>query len=145
MTKSAFFLLLAGLLIAACVNEPGESQEQGATPQDIAFTFHCEEQRIDENEPAGYSVYAIAEEYKVKLAEIDTCTTISKAQYARLRIPYKALAAAGGTSAGAGSYFYALRDNQQISIFQGRTSMERAPVDYELLVTYEDGRYHFHQ
>lgn len=147
MNKPLVLTLLIGLLVAACSRDPDGSQRTDDSGKDILFTFHCEAMDGGENQAVAFSVYAIADEYKVKLGETDTCTAISRERFERFQIPGEALAAAGGTAAVESSYFYALRNQQQISIFQGKGKVqtEEVRIEYKLLATYENGRFHFHQ
>jgi hypothetical protein len=76
---------------------------------------------------ARSAVYALLDESKVKLAEINGCDQIPPDDYAALGIPEDALTAVGGISEGIGKYLYAQVNREQLSFFIASGEVEDRP------------------
>jgi hypothetical protein len=130
MRYAFLFLLLA---IWQCQPSGSSSQEAGEqqdSPQDVAsrgldaapevslVTFICHT-LMDENENPNSQVFIQINQQRVKIADIQACDVITPDSYGRYEIPETAIAACGGWWAGAGDYFYALREGDIIRVMKG--------------------------
>lgn len=87
-------------------------------PANPMVTFICHT-LMDENENPNSQVFIQINDSRIKVADIQACDMISPANYADYGIPGNAIAACGGWWAGAGDYFYALREGDIIRVMKG--------------------------
>ena len=111
---------------------------------DLSIVFQCDPVTF----PSGdtlYSVYAIIEDYKIKLDETSSCEAVEPNQYEALQLPYDALAAIGGkTSKATDTYYYVERKGEQLLFFRREVGNSQA-IDstYQLIAIYKDGSFTF--
>lgn len=114
MVKKVIFFggVLWGLLFAQCAPDTGRKAP-------LALRFECET-RIDESTGSPFSeVFLLADEEKIKVAEIGACDPFDASQYADYGMPSTTLAACGGWWAGAGDYLFAVQEGDSVLVFQG--------------------------
>ena len=138
-TKIQSLLFLTALLIFVACNNDSSGGAQEVT---FDVTFTCEETETDEIGPIS-SLYVTINSSKTKLADIRGCAgTLSSDEYAVYDVPTEAKAAAYGYWAGAGDYFYAIRDGEKLKIFRAEMDeMQDGKLDYEHLTEYQNGRF----
>jgi len=135
--KILFTLMAAAFLLSGCKEDTTKEEEH--LREDLSIAFQCE-QLFSETGDTLYGVYAVIEDYKIKLAETNPCEAISPDRFGELQIPSDALAAVGGkTEENSGAYFYAERESGQLLIYQQDT----LKTDYQLIATFQDGNFHF--
>ncbi len=74
---------------------------------------------MDEYENPNSQVFIQINDSRIKIADIQACDVIGPDSYAQYDIPADAIAACGGWWAGAGDYFYAVRDGDIIRVMKG--------------------------
>jgi hypothetical protein len=109
------WLILSTLIpLLAFTNCRRTGSEEAALLQTV--TLNCEPlEELDGT--ARFAVYALLDESKVKLAEINSCDYISPDNYATLGIPEDALTAVGGMFEDTGEYLYAQLKAEQLQFF----------------------------
>jgi hypothetical protein len=131
------FALATGILAWSCRPEVRQ-------PKSPAFTvsFTCESMDSDPESPAT-SVFAIINESKAKIAEIDNCSSIFPDSYEQFHIPDSALAAAGGWRTGGGDFFYAVQEDDKIVVY--RASIDDNGLEntyrYRPVASFANGRF----
>ena len=130
MTKCYLFFSII-LLFFACKNEP-----KTATPAEVEVPvltayLQCETtEDADETLPLS-EVFLRLGEYKLKIGSLLNCAEIDTASYQNYQIPSNALSAAGGWWAGAGDYFYVVKDSDHFVVKQGQMAEEKSADDYD--------------
>lgn len=144
--------VLALLLIAtvfACQperkNNNASLEGTNAVQAPVNIQLQCESISENEEDPM-YSVYAIVDDNKAKVAEIAVCEQISADAYNQYQIPLEALTAVGGWWAGYGSYIYATRsEDSSISIYlaEAGSSANESGLTTKKIATFANGNFVF--
>lgn len=117
--------LLAMVILAQCGPATSSSEKENTeapaakgVPPITILTFICQT-LMDENEQPSSQVFLQINQERVKIADIAACDVINGDRFADYGIPSAAVAACGGWWAGAGDYFYAVRDGDHIKVMKG--------------------------
>lgn len=113
-----FPLLLVFILFFSCQNEIDTSQDNQPLTDVVSPTLLCEDISQDADITPRQDVYFLANEMKVKIANLSICDTILTENYATINIPSTALIAVGGHWAGAADYIYLDKKGEVITIQQ---------------------------
>jgi len=137
-------VLLAMLLLAACKTDKKAEQDSADTAPPMDVQLICEAAPAESENPYN-GVFMIVNENKTKIADINACDKINPADYATYDIPKEALIAVGGWWAGAGDYFYVLRQGAGLTVYHAQVDEAQEVEGYHYLpvVSYADGRYSF--
>ncbi len=100
------------------VNQDITSRSTDTAPTVSVVTFICHT-LMDEYENPNSQVFIQINDSRIKIADIQACDVIGPDSYAQYDIPADAIAACGGWWAGAGDYFYAVRDGDIIRVMKG--------------------------
>lgn len=137
MKKIIPFLLFFPILFA-CKND---SQQKGgeadaAIIEQTNVMLLCKTiTEMDEETGAPMSeVYLQLAESKVKVADINTCETITPDLYEQYQIPKGAISAAGGWFAGAGDYLYLIEEDGNYVVKKGEIFEESEDNNYNYRV-----------
>lgn len=146
MRNTLAILLFAATLACQPEKKNNTSSDGSATAQaPLNIQLQCESISENEEDPM-YSVYAIVDDNKAKVAEIAVCDQIPVDSYNQYQIPEKALTAVGGWWAGYGSYIYATRSSEStISIFlaEAGTSADESGMTTKKIATFANGNFVF--
>jgi len=137
-------IFLGILLLAACKPDKKGEQETTDTPQATDVQLVCEATGEDPDNPQN-GVYMIVDESKAKIANINACDQINLSDYATYDIPKEAVVAVGGWWAGAGDYFYVLRQDAGFTVYHAQVDEAQEVEGYRYLprASYQDGRFNF--
>ena len=124
--KNLILLSALSLSFAACnnaaKNETISSQSDMQMPavvSSIAFESAYVGKPGEEDEIPLYQVALTVNGQKTILDTVSSCTPIPKEDFKSKEIPQTALAAAGGWWAGAGDYFYAIQEGNDVVVMAG--------------------------
>ncbi len=137
-TKIIFPTFFSVILFTACQTAPADEEKE----ESYKVRLQCQAVSEDEAFPQS-AVFAIVNQNKVKLASISNCDSIAPASYEDYEIPAEALAAVGGWWAGAGDYFYAIREDSTITFYQGwaEEGQEEESYHYSKIGIFSDGQF----
>ena len=109
-------IFLLGLLSTTMLWQCAPDSDAGGNNASLLVRLECETQ-IDTSSGSPVSdVYLLAQEQKVKVAEIGACELFNQSSYATYQIPDSALAACGST----GNYVYVIQEANTLKVFQGQ-------------------------
>lgn len=99
--------------------------------------------RLECGAPSGSSqgdVYAIIDDYKVKITSIKTCQSIDRSQFSKTEIPDSAIIAVGN---GQNLQVFAVQTGPNYEFIRSRKRRMTPGWTYETIVAFEDGRFRF--
>ncbi|NUO01080.1 MAG: hypothetical protein HUU01_10745 [Saprospiraceae bacterium] len=137
-------LFLGILWLAACTADKKTEQDAAEPSPPLNVQLVCEATSEDPDTPQN-GVFMIVNESKTKIANINACDKINPSDYATYDIPKEAIIAVGGWWAGAGDYFYVLRQETSLTVYHAQVDEEQEVEGYRYLptVSYRDGRFNF--
>lgn len=100
------------------VTDRGLDETSGGDVEIKILTFICQTVRDEYDNPHS-QVFLQLNNDRIKIADISACDIINGDSFAQYQIPAEALAACGGWWAGAGDYFYAIREGNHIKVMKG--------------------------
>jgi|APTNR8051073442_1049403.scaffolds.fasta_scaffold02259_10 hypothetical protein len=132
------------LLLTACNPDKKTEQDTTDAAQPMNVQLICEATGEDPDNPQN-GVFVIINESKTKIADINACDQIAPSDYATYDIPKEAVVAVGGWWAGAGDYFYVLRQDAGLTVYHAAVDEAQEVEGYRYLpsVRYQDGRFSF--
>lgn len=138
--KLRYFLALSILtgLVCSCRLDPSPlTEEQEIAQQKVELVCESIQTPMHKNRQA---VYVIIDENKVKIAELDNCTTLKVKDFSDHLIPEDALAAIEGEK----EVIYASLEEQKIVFLAGKKELvQDDQAEYYPLVAYEMGKFFF--
>ncbi len=93
-------------------------------PTELKAQFECKNISTDEDAPLTIVQFS-ANGKSWHIDSVSQSKVFEKAEFAQHQIPETALAACGGWWAGAGDYFYAIREGDSLKIYQGWQAEEQ--------------------
>lgn len=133
----ALIIISLTIFIAACRVDPDPMDEE--IPTGLQIELVCEPIRSVANENQS-AVYVIIEENKVKIAELQNCSTVTMENFSNLQIPIEAVAAVSGDA----ESVYATMVGNKVIFFAGKKEFSQdGTMEYYPLVAYEKGKYYF--
>ena len=132
------------LLFTACTTDKKAEQDTSDAQPPLNVQLICEAAGEDPDNPQN-GVFVIVNESKTKIANINACDQINPSDYATFDIPKEAVVAVGGWWAGAGDYFYVLRQDNGLTVYHAQVDEAQEVEGYRYLpsVRYQDGRFSF--
>ncbi len=101
--KSSIYFFLTFLLFTSCSSENTTTSKSSTAPN---LSLVCQKETSKMEGIPAHSVHLVFNDKKIKLADIQSCETFPKEDFANYDIPKNAMQAIGGWWAGAGEYFY---------------------------------------
>jgi hypothetical protein len=135
-------LISTVLLFFACTHNAEKTSEASnltlLSPDNVGLV--CEEIPVENEEVTGprHLVYFLAMEKEMKVAEIQSCETISADDYPAYQIPAEALAAVGGWYAGSGDYLYLIQEGENFVVKQAIVDegVDKPGYEYKTVFSY---------
>lgn len=134
MKKQILVTLSFLVFIFACQNEPKTDQSHLSKPDvvlpELTAKLICQSTNDTNDEIPKSEVFLQLGDYKLKIGYLLNCAEIDTANYSNYQIPQNALTAAGGWWAGAGDYFYVIKNGENFVVKKGIMNAQKAADDY---------------
>ena len=121
MREKITFTLIWLALFFACKTDTGNSSED--KEKLFKATLACEVLNGNQDQVQS-GVFLLFNDNKIKIANISSCETIEPERFEQYKIPALAQSACGGWWAGAGDYFYLIKDQDSYLVYQGFVAEE---------------------
>jgi hypothetical protein len=130
ITLSFSFLCFITFLVS-CSNKSDKQKDTGnqadtgkvvnnppASTKPAEPTLICKNVAVDSIMPQ-FELSLLADGKEIKIKTINNCSLIDSSDYKRYEIPEDAICARGGWYAGGGDYYYIVKRNGKLSVFEG--------------------------
>ncbi len=107
---------------------PEAEAETSTQPQKVALI--CNDLGEGEYGTPQAEVFLDIDGNKIKVGTIAACSAIPAEDYTQHEIPTNAVAACGGWWAGAGDYFYAIIENNEVAVYRGAIDESEESTGY---------------
>lgn len=142
MKKLLWFLSFIILIGISCQSDRSKTEQKtnvarAESPKKVKPTLICETVSLNDTLPI-FEVFALIEESKMKIADVNNCDAIAAKDFGQYQIPAQAINAVGGWWAGSGDYFYIIEEGKELAVYQGSIDemQEENDYGYEKVITF---------